>query len=80
MNRRADCPVAGVPVASRYPATGVEPSAVIDRHRSPPFQRFLELGGEPMRQKMEAACANQMRNILTKMPLFDGIGEHFLEV
>ena len=39
-----DLLVAGVPVASRYPATGVEPSAVIDRHRSPPFQRFLPLG------------------------------------
>ena len=44
MNRREAPPVDGVPIASRSPAIGVEPSAVIDRLTPPPFQCFPDAG------------------------------------
>ena len=44
------------------------------------FQAFLELGGDQMRHKMEAAVNNQVRNVLTKIPLFADVADAFLEL
>lgn len=44
MTRRADPPIAGVPVASWSPVTGFEPCAFADRPLPPPFQRFPDAG------------------------------------
>lgn len=44
------------------------------------FQKFLDLGGDQMRHKMEAAVKNQVRNVLTKIPLFADAADEFLEL
>ena len=44
------------------------------------FQKFLDLGGDQMRHKMEAAVKNQVRNVLTKIPLFADAADAFLEL
>ena len=50
-------------------------------HASPEnFQAFLELGGDQMRHKMEAAVNNQVRNVLMKIPLFADVADAFLEL